>query len=113
MFDESFTKGLDIIKTAKLVREQLLKTQETAHLKTATATVGGGMVTVTVNGLNRVVSIEIEPEVINPADPEMLGDLILAAVNEALNQIQSVMLKETTGITAGLDLASLFTGSSE
>ncbi|MDR2141087.1 MAG: YbaB/EbfC family nucleoid-associated protein [Deltaproteobacteria bacterium] len=108
MSEDALNNGaLDLIKQAKLVREKILKAQEEAHQKTFTATVGGGMVTVTANGLNRIVSIKIEPEVIDPNDPDMLGDLILAAVNEALSQIQNEMLKEASKITAGLNLSGL------
>ncbi|MDR1607926.1 MAG: YbaB/EbfC family nucleoid-associated protein [Deltaproteobacteria bacterium] len=109
MPDDTLNDGaLDLIQKAKIIREKILKAQENAHQKTATATVGGGMVTVTANGLNRLVSIAIDPEVINPNDPDMLGDLILAAVNEALSQIQTLILKETTNLTTGLDLSGLF-----
>jgi DNA-binding YbaB/EbfC family protein len=108
MFDDILSgNSQDLIKKAQLLREQILKSQELAHQKTATATVGGGMVTVTVNGLNRVVFIKIEPEVIDPSDPDMLGDLILAAVNEALSQVQSVMLKEATDIASQVNLNNL------
>ncbi|MDR1577529.1 MAG: YbaB/EbfC family nucleoid-associated protein [Deltaproteobacteria bacterium] len=92
----------NLIQQAKMIRDQVLKAQETFHKKTATATAGGGMVTATVNGLNRLESIKIDPEVINPNDPDMLGDLVVAAVNEAMSQIQQLILKETSDITSHL-----------
>ncbi|MDR1083842.1 MAG: YbaB/EbfC family nucleoid-associated protein [Deltaproteobacteria bacterium] len=106
--DSSSFSGHDLLNKAKIIREKIIKSQESAHQKTVTATVGGGMVTAVANGLNRLVSIKLEPEVINPDDPEMLSDLIVAAVNEALSQIQDQMLKDAASITAGLDLTGLF-----
>ncbi|MDR0549635.1 MAG: YbaB/EbfC family nucleoid-associated protein [Deltaproteobacteria bacterium] len=99
---------LNLIQMAQTVRDKIIKSQEEAYKKTCTATVGGGMVTVTANGQFRVLSIKIDPEVIDPNDPDMLGDLILAAVNEALSQVQSLIKKETREISAGLDLSALF-----
>jgi DNA-binding YbaB/EbfC family protein len=109
MPDDSDQNGpLNLVQMAQTIRENILKSKEEAHKKTSVASVGGGMVTVTANGLGRVVDIKIDPEVINPGDPEMLGDLILAAVNEALSQIENVMLKETRDATSKLDFSGLF-----
>ena len=106
--DSAKNPSLNLVQMAQAVRDKIIKTQEEAHKKTCTSTVGGGMVSVTANGLNRIVDIKIDPEVINPNDPEMLADLVISAVNEALSMVQSLMLKETRDATSGFDLSGLF-----
>ncbi|MDP8219874.1 MAG: YbaB/EbfC family nucleoid-associated protein [Candidatus Stygibacter frigidus] len=73
----------DLMKQAKKMQEQMMKAQEELANKVVEATSGGGMVTVTMNGQNELLSVKIDKEVVDPADVEMLEDLILAAVNEA------------------------------
>jgi DNA-binding YbaB/EbfC family protein len=73
-----------LMQQAAQMQEQVQKMQEEAEKETADASVGGGMVKVTANGAGRVLSIEISPDAIDPSDPEGLGDLLLAGVNEAL-----------------------------
>ena len=74
----------------------------------ATATSGGGAVTVTVSGKKEIKDIQIKPEVIDPDDAEMLQDLILAAVNEALRQAGETMEREMGRMTGGLGMPGLF-----
>ena len=74
----------NLMKQAKKMQEQMERMQEELEEKTVDATVGGGMVTVVANGKKEVLSIEIQEEAVDPDDVEMLQDLILAAVNEAL-----------------------------
>ena len=76
----------DIMKQAQKMQEQLAKVQEEAANKIVEASAGGGMVTVTANGRQEVLSVKIERDVVNPDDIEMLQDLIVAATNEALNK---------------------------
>ena len=75
-----------MIHQAKKMQDQITALQEDIEQRTFSATAGGGMVTVTVTGKKTLESIELNPEVVNPEDIEMLQDLILAAVNEALRK---------------------------
>jgi len=75
---------------------------------TATAQAGGGMVEATVNGRQELLSLRIDPEVASPDDVEMLQDLILAAVNEALNRSREMMAQEMSKLTGGMQIPGLF-----
>ena len=98
-------KGMgNLLKQAKKAQAQMAKIQEELARKTVEASAGGGMVTAVVNGRNELLSIKIEKEVIDPNDPEMLQDLIVAAVNEALNKSQEMMQEEMAKLTQGLGL---------
>jgi hypothetical protein len=68
---------------------------------------GGGMVTVVANGRQQIVSIKIEPEVIDPEDADMLQDLVLAAVNDALSKAQEMVSSEMGKLTGGLNIPGL------
>jgi DNA-binding YbaB/EbfC family protein len=76
--------------------------------RTATAQAGGGMVEATVNGRQELLSLRIDPEVASPDDVEMLQDLILAAVNEALNRSREMMAQEMSKLTGGMQIPGLF-----
>ena len=101
-------KFTDIMKQAQFLQEKLAKIQEEAGKKTVEATSGGGMVTVVANGRQEILSIKIDPDVVNPQEIEMLQDLILAAVNEARRQAQEMMTGEMKEITGGLPIPGLF-----
>jgi len=73
-----------MLKQAQQMQEQMLKAQEEARLETAEASAGGGMVTVKANGGGELVEIRIDPRAIDPDDPELLADMVLAASNEAI-----------------------------
>lgn len=94
----------DILRQAQKMQEQLAKIQEEAGNKTVTASSGGGMVTVTANGRQEILSVKIERDVINPDDAEMLQDLIVAAMNEALRKAKDMMAEEMKGLTGGMGL---------
>ncbi len=94
----------DLMKQAKKMQEQMLKMQQELEEKTVEATVGGGMVTVVANGKKELISIEIKPEAVDPDDVEMLQDLILAAVNEALRQADEMVQSEMAKITGGMGM---------
>jgi DNA-binding YbaB/EbfC family protein len=81
--------------------------QAEAAKKQVEATAGGGMVTVTVNGLQEIISVKIDKEVINPEDSQMLEDLILAASNEALRKSKDMMQAEMGKLTGGLKIPGL------
>jgi len=94
----------DIMKQAQKMQEQLAKVQEEAANKIVEASAGGGMVTVTANGRQEVLSVKIERDVVNPDDIEMLQDLIVAATNEALNKGRDMLADEMKAMTGGLGL---------
>ena len=91
-----------IMQEAARMQEQLAKAQEEVAQETVEASAGGGMVTVTANGALQVTEIKIAPEAIDPDDPELLSDMILAAVNEALRSAQSLMESRLGGMMGGL-----------
>ena len=84
----------NIMNQAKKIQERLASVQEEMALKTIDGSAGGGMVTVTANGRQEIVSLKIEPEVVNPEDIEMLQDLVQAAVNDALRKSQEMVQQE-------------------
>lgn len=101
-------KGLpQLMKQAQKMQSQLLKVQEEMATRTVEATSGGGIVTVKANGRQEILSIRIEPEVVNPEDLDMLQDLIVAAVNEAFKKAQEMMTEEMGKITGGLSIPGL------
>ncbi|MBI4773055.1 MAG: YbaB/EbfC family nucleoid-associated protein [Deltaproteobacteria bacterium] len=97
----------NLMKQAQKMQQQMVKMQEELAGKTVEATVGGGMVRVTANGKQEIVSILIEPEVVDPEDVEMLQDLIRAAVNEALKKSQEMVSSEMSKITGGMSIPGL------
>ncbi|HET7318200.1 MAG TPA: YbaB/EbfC family nucleoid-associated protein [Nitrospirota bacterium] len=94
----------NIMKQAQQMQERVKKLQEEAGGKTVEASSGGGMVTVVANGRQEVLSIKIDPSVVDPKDNEMLQDLVTAAVNEALRKSQDLMKEEMGKLTAGMGL---------
>ena len=96
-----------LMKQAQKMQAQIAKVQEELAGKTIEASSGGGMVSVVVNGKQEVVSIKIEPEVIDANDKEMLQDLVVAAVNEALRKSQEMVSEEMGKITGGLQIPGL------
>ena len=97
----------NIMKQAQKMQAQIAKVQEELADKTVEASAGGGMVTVVVNGKQEVLSIKIEPEVIDVQDAEMLQDLVVAAVNEGLRKSQEMVAEEMKKITGGLQIPGL------
>ena len=97
----------DIMKQAQKLQAEMAKVQEEAKSKTVEAAAGGGMVTAVANGAGEIVSIKIDPEVVNPDDVEMLEDLIVAASNEALRRAQEMVQSEMSRLTGGLKLPGM------
>ena len=91
-----------LMQQAQEMQEQLAKVQEEAANETVEATAGGGMVTVTANGAGEIVEIKIAKEAIDPDDPEMLADLVLAAVNEAFRSAQRLVESKVGPLMGGL-----------
>jgi DNA-binding YbaB/EbfC family protein len=103
------TKGLgNIFKQAQQIHAKIAQLQEEMAGKTVEASAGGGMVNVVINGKQEILSIRIDPEVVNREDIEMLQDLIVAAVNEAIRKSQEMMTEEMKNITGGLNVPGLF-----
>jgi nucleoid-associated protein EbfC len=102
--------GMDINKMMKQVQAmqaEMMKAQEELANETVEASAGGGMVTVTATGSGEIQSIKIAPEAIDPDDPELLSDTILAAVNEALRSANDLAQSRLGGMTGGLGLPGL------
>lgn len=98
-------KGMkNLLKQAQKMQSQMARVQEELAAKTVEATVGGGMVTVVANGKQEIVSVTIDPEVAAPDDVEMLQDLVVAAVNEALRRVQEMVAEEMGKITGNLGI---------
>jgi hypothetical protein len=103
------SKGLaQIMKQAQQMQQKMARLQEEASQRTAEASVGGGAVTAVVNGKNQVMSLSIRKEAVDPDDVEMLQDLVMAAINEALKKVQSEVSAEMERITGGLNIPGLF-----
>ena len=102
--------GLDmnkLMKQAQQMQEQMAKAQAELQAETVEASAGGGLVTVRATGGGDIVSIKIDPKAIDPDDPELLEDLVLAAVNEALRSAQSLAQSKLGAMTGGLGLPGL------
>ena len=97
----------DILKQAQTLQSKLTELQAEAESKTAEASAGGGMVTAVVNGKLQLVRIHIEPQVAEGGDREMLEDLVVAAVNEAIRKAQQMMAEAMTRVTGGLKIPGL------
>jgi len=97
----------NLMKQAQQMQKRMLDIQEELATRTVEATVGGGMVTVVVNGQQELMSLTISPEVVDPDDIEMLEDLIVAAVNEAQHQAQELMTEEMSKLTGGVKIPGL------
>ena len=97
-----------MIHQARKMQDQITALQEDIEQRTFTAAAGGGAVSVTVTGKKTVQSIELKPEVVDPEDIEMLQDLIISAVNEAINNVEETTEAEMSKITGGVALPGLF-----
>lgn len=98
----------NLMKMAKQAQQQITKIQEELADKEVEASAGGGMVKAKVNGKQELLSITLEKEVVDPDDVEMLQDLIVAAINEAMRKAQDMMQAEMGKVTGGMNLPGLF-----
>ncbi|MFC2008250.1 YbaB/EbfC family nucleoid-associated protein [Chloroflexota bacterium] len=96
-----------LMQQAQKLQEKLAKAQEELSDITLEVSSGGGAIKVTVNGQQQIKAVKISPEVINPDDVELLEDLVLTAVNEAISQSQQVAAKHLEGLTGGLKIPGL------
>ena len=97
-----------MMKQALKMQQEMLRMQEEMESKTYSATTGGGMVTANVNGKHEVVSMQIYPEAVDPDDVEMLQDMVIAAVNEAMRTADADAASNMSRLTGGLNLGGLF-----
>ncbi|MBR3044188.1 MAG: YbaB/EbfC family nucleoid-associated protein [Oscillospiraceae bacterium] len=97
-----------MIHQARKMQDQITALQEDIEQRTFNATAGGGAVSVTLTGKKTLQSIELKKEVVDPEDIEMLQDLIISAVNEAVNNIEETTENEMSKITGGVALPGLF-----
>lgn len=97
----------DLMKQAQQMQKRMLEIREELANQTIEASVGGGMVTAVVNGQQELVSLHITPEVVDPDDTEMLEDLVVAAVNEALQKSHEMMSDEMSKLTGAFNIPGL------
>jgi len=103
--------GMNMNKMMKQVQKMqadMVKLQEELGERTVESTAGGGVVKAVANGKQKLISIEIKPEAIDPEDVEMLQDLVLTAVNGALNQSREMVANEMRKVTGGINIPGLF-----
>jgi len=96
-----------MLKQAQKLQSKIFKLQEEMAERTVETSVGGGMVSVVANGKQEVVSIKVDPEVVDPGDVQMLEDLIVAGVNDALKKAQDMVSQEMTKLTGGFNIPGL------
>ena len=96
-----------MMKQAQKLQKKMLKMQEELATKTVEATAGGGMVKEIANGSQKIESITLEPEVVDPEDIEMLQDLIIAATNDALNKSQEMVSAQMSKLTGGMNIPGM------
>jgi DNA-binding YbaB/EbfC family protein len=97
----------NLLKKAQELQEKMAKLQEELGEKTVEASSGGGMVSVVANGKQEIVSIKIDPEVVDANDVEMLEDLVLAAINDALYQAKQMVSEEMSQLTGGVKVPGI------
>jgi len=96
-----------MLQQLQKVQEEMVKTQEALGEEKVTVTAGGGAITVVISGHQKIQSITIEPEVVDPDDVEMLQDLVMAAVNEAIEKSQKLASDRLGALTGGLSIPGL------
>lgn len=95
------------LKMIQQMQNKMMKIQEELGTETVEATAGGGAVTAVMTGHQKLVSVKIQPEAIDPDDVEMLEDLILTAVNEAIAKSQELASKKMSALTGGIKIPGL------
>ena len=98
----------NMIKQAQKMQQQMLQMQQEMETKEYEATAGGGMVTAAVNGKHELLRLAIDPEAVDPEDVEMLQDMVIAAVNEAMRKADAEASANMSKLTGGLNLGGMF-----
>lgn len=99
---------MNMVRQAQKMQQELLKMQEEQENKTYSAASGGGMVSASVNGKHELVGLEIKPDAVDPDDVEVLQDMVIAAVNEAMRAADADAASNMSRLTGGLNLGGLF-----
>ena len=97
-----------MMKQAQKMQQELIRMQQEQETKTYTASAGGGMVTASVNGKHELLDLQIKPEAVDPDDVEMLQDMVIAAVNEAMRTADTEAANNMSRLTGGMNLGGLF-----
>lgn len=97
-----------MIRQAQKMQDQITELQEDIESREFTATAGGGAVEVTLSGKKEIKTLNLKPEVVDPEDIEMLQDLIISAINEAVNTIETTTENEMSKITGGVSIPGMF-----
>jgi hypothetical protein len=98
----------ELVRQAQVMQRKMAEMQADLAAKTVEATSGGGMVTAVANGAQEIVSLKVDKAAVDPEDVEMLQDLVLAAVNDALKKARDMQQSEMSAITGGLKMPGLF-----
>ena len=98
----------NMVRQAQKMQQDMLKMQQEMESRTYDATAGGGMVKATVSGRHELLGLEIDPEAVDPEDVEMLQDMVIAAVNEAVRKADAENSASMSKLTGGLNLGGLF-----
>lgn len=96
--------NMNMIRQAQKMQQEMLRMQQEMETKEYTAAAGGGVVTATVNGKHEVVRLNIDPEAVDPDDVEMLQDMVIAAVNEAMRKAENEASASMSKLTGGMNL---------
>ena len=97
-----------MMKQAQKLQQEMMRMQQEQEAATFTAKAGGGMVTATVNGKHELLNLQINPEAVDPDDVEMLQDMVIAAVNEAMRTADNDAANNMSRLTGGLNLGGMF-----
>ena len=100
--------NMNMLKQAQKMQQDMMKMQQELQEKEYEAKAGGGMVSATVNGKHELVGLEINPEAVDPDDVEMLQDMVMAAVNEAMRTADAEAANNMSRLTGGMNLGGLF-----
>lgn len=100
--------NMNMVKQAQKMQQEMLKMQQEMETKEYEATSGGGMVTAAVNGKHELLRLTIKPDAVDPDDVEMLQDMVIAAVNEAMRKAETDAAAGMSKLTGGLNLGGLF-----
>ena len=98
----------NIMKQAQQMQARIARVQQELETREVEATAGGGMVTARANGKQQLLDLKIEKDVVDPEDIEMLEDLVLAAVNEAIKKSQEMIQSEMSKVTGGMNIPGMF-----
>jgi len=96
-----------MVSQIKKMQDEMMKTQEALQHERLTVTAGGGAITVVISGAQRIQSITVSPELMQSGDAEMLGDILVAAVNDAIEQSQTLAADRLNSVTGGLNLPGM------